>query len=377
MMWTAQLQPLLRARFPQITPAQLLEAHAYAYGGSVVPDLGYYPFGNKFFSNLIHYARSGDFVMALLQESETPDEYAFALGVLSHYVGDTVGHPGSVNQAVAIEYPKLRAKYGNFVTYDENTIDHLKVEFGFDMEQVALHHYASRQYHDYIGFKISKPLLERVFPLVYGLTLHQVLPDENLAFGTFRWSVSQVIPEMTQVALEIHGKDMARADPGFSRQTFLFRLSRSDYKKYWGDDYQRPGLGARLLALLVRLIPRIGPLRTLAFDNPTTQTENLYIQSVNASFDRYRSFLQAEASGSLALTNKNLDDGKLAHVGEYPLADTTYAHWLAKLDAEKFRATDVALRANIERFYAGAAMPLAPAVQADLAQLRAATVLAY
>ncbi|MGH9416610.1 MAG: zinc dependent phospholipase C family protein [Terriglobales bacterium] len=377
MLWDARLKPLLRARFPNITPAQLLEAHAYAYGGAVVPDLGYYPFGNQFFSNLVHYARSGDFIAEMLRESETPDEFAFALGALSHYVGDTVGHPGSVNQAVAIEYPKLRAKYGKYVTYDEDKIDHLKVEFGFDMDQVALHRYAPQQYHDYVGFQVSKSLLERVFPVVYGLTLQQVLPNEDLAIGTFRWSVSRVIPEMTQVALEIHKKDWVHEDPTFSRQKFLYRLSRSDYNKSWGNDYQRPGLGARILGWLLRLVPKVGPFRALAFDNPTTQTEKLYINSINASFDHYRAFLESVRSGTLQLPNDDLDDGKPTQAGEYGLADTTYALWLAKLDAGNFRATDSALRNNIVAFYAGAPAAPPPAVIANLAQLQRATVLSF
>jgi len=377
MMWNAELIPLMRARFPDISEAQLLEAHAYAYGGAVVPDMGYYPLGNPFFSNLVHYARTGDFITEMIRQSETPDEYAFALGVLSHYMGDTVGHPGSVNQAVPIEYPKLRAKYGKYVTYDENTVDHLKIEFGFDMEEVALHRYAPQQYHDYIGFQVSKSLLERVFPVVYGLPLQQVLPNEDLAIGTFRWSVSRAIPEMTQVALEIHKKDMIREDPTFSRRTFLYRLSKSDYKKDWGHDYRRPGLGARMLAWILRLMPKVGPFRALAFNNPTSQTENLYIQSINASFDQYRAFLEAMRTDKLQLPNDDLDDGKPTHVGEYALADSIYALWLAKLDAGRFSSTDIALRNNIEGFYAGAAVVPAPAVQADLAQLRAATVFSY
>ncbi|HVA63345.1 MAG TPA: zinc dependent phospholipase C family protein, partial [Terriglobales bacterium] len=203
LLWQGQIQPLLVGRYPALTPAQLNQAHAYAYGGAVIQDLGYYPFGSTFFSNLMHYVRSGDFVMELIRQSQSADEFAFALGALSHYAGDTVGHPASVNQAVAIEYPKLRKRYGNYVTYPEDRIAHLKTEFGFDMEQVALHRYAPQQYHEFIGFQVSKPLLQRVFPVVYGLPLATVLPNDNLAIGTFRWSVSQVIPEMTQVALQV------------------------------------------------------------------------------------------------------------------------------------------------------------------------------
>lgn len=377
LLWNAQIQPLLLARFPTLTRAQLVEAHANAYGGAVIQDLGYYPFGSTFFSDLVHYARSGDFVMELIRQSETADEYAFALGALSHYVGDRVGHPSSVNQAVAIEYPKLRARYGASVTFDEAKVAHLAVEFGFDMEQVARHRYASQQYHDYIGFQVATALLERVFPVVYGLPLRAVLPNENLAIGTFRWSVSRVIPEMTQVALEIHGKDMMREDPTFSRRKFLYRLSRADYEKDWGRDFQRPGWRTRLLGLVLRLMPKVGPFRALAFNDPTAQTESLYIQSINASFDQYRGFLEAAGAGTLQLPNDDLDDGRPTRAAEYALADSTYAQWLARLAAGNFSGTDAALKANLVGFYSDPAAHPTPEATAALTRLQALTVLAY
>ena len=169
LLWTDEILPLLLKRFPQLTEEQLTEAHAYAYGGAVIQDLGYYPFGSTEFSDLVHYVRSGDFVRELLIEAQDADEYAFALGALAHYVSDIDGHP-AVNQAVAIQYPKLRAKYGSSVRYAQDRTAHLKTEFGFDMVQVAKNRYASQQYHDFIGFQVSKPLLERVFPVVYGGT---------------------------------------------------------------------------------------------------------------------------------------------------------------------------------------------------------------
>src|SRR6202163_18489 len=160
LLWIDELRPLLLQRYPGLTEDQLKEAHGYAYGGAVIQDLGYYPFGNVEFSNLVHYVRSGDFVRELILQSQDADEYAFALGALSHYASDIAGHP-AVNQAVAIEYPKLRAKFGNSVKYAQDKTAHLKTEFGFDMVQVAKNRYAPQQYHDFIGFQVCKPLLER------------------------------------------------------------------------------------------------------------------------------------------------------------------------------------------------------------------------
>src|SRR5689334_24578254 len=199
LLWADEIQPLLLRRYPGLSQDQIREAHAYAYGGAVIQDLGYYPFGNKEFSDLVHYVRSGDFVHELLLESQDVDEYAFALGALSHYAADIVGHP-AVNQAVAIEYPKLRAKYGKSVRYAQDRTAHLKTEFGFDTVQVAKNRYASQQYHDFIGFLVSKALLERVFPVVYGLELKDVLTREDMAVGSYRFAISRLIPQMTQVA---------------------------------------------------------------------------------------------------------------------------------------------------------------------------------
>src|SRR5208337_2913881 len=117
LLWTDEIQPLLLKRYPGLSLDQLKEAHAYAYGGAVIQDLGYYPFGSKEFSNLVHYVRSGDFVRELLLESQDVDEYAFALGALSHYASDIAGHKEAVNLSVAIAYPKLRVKYGKSVRY--------------------------------------------------------------------------------------------------------------------------------------------------------------------------------------------------------------------------------------------------------------------
>ncbi len=241
--WSDHIAPLLRQQFPGATDDDLVEAHAYAYGGCVVQDLGYYPFGSKDFSNLVHYVRSGDFVASLLQNANNLDEYAFALGALAHYVSDTEGHP-AVNRSVAIEYPKLRAKYGDQVTYEENHTAHIRTEFGFDVVQVAKNRYTSDSYHKFIGFQVSKPLLERSFRETYGIELGDVFANVDLAIGTYRRSVSTTIPEMTRVALLTKRADMVRENPGFSKRKFLYRLSRSDYEKEWGKQYQRPGVGS-------------------------------------------------------------------------------------------------------------------------------------
>ena len=357
LLWTDEIQPLLLKRFPGLTEDQLKEAHAYAYGGAVIQDLGYYPFGSKEFSNLVHYVRSGDFVHELLLESQDFDEYAFALGALSHYAADIAGHP-AVNQSVAIEFPKLRAKFGKSVRYAQDKTAHLKTEFGFDTVQVAKNRYASQQYHDFIGFQVSKPLLERVFPVVYGVELKEVLTHEDLAIGSYRFAVSRLIPHMTEVALQTHKKDLMRETPDFAKKKFLYRLSRSDYERQWGKDYVKPGPGTRILSTLLRYMPRIGPFKGLAFKNPTPQTEDLYFKSINLTVDQYRAFLEEVRTDSLVLPNADLDTGDATKAAEYSLTDETYANLLAQLSERKFDLTSPELRGNILNFYSDLSAPI-------------------
>jgi hypothetical protein len=357
LLWTDGIRPLLLKRYPGLSEDQLKEAHAYAYGGAVIQDLGYYPFGSKEFSNLVHYVRSGDFVSELLLESQDVNEYAFALGALSHYAADIAGHP-AVNEAVAIEYPKLRAKFGKSVRYAQDKTAHLKTEFGFDTVQVAKNRYASQQYHDFIGFQVSKPLLERVFPVVYGVELKDVLTHEDLAIGSYRFAVSRMIPEMTQVALQTHKKDLMRETPDLAKRKFLYRLSRSDYERQWGKDYAKPGVGTRIMSTLLRYMPKIGPFKGMAFDNPTPQTEDLYFKSINTTIDQYRAFLEEVRTDSLVVPNCDLDSGNATKAAEYSLADDTYATLLAQLSERKFDRTSLALRDNILEFYSDLSMPI-------------------
>ena len=357
LMWAQEIRPILLEQYPDLTEDQIREAHAYAYGGSVIQDLGYYPLGNKEFSNLTHYVRSGDFVLELIRASRDANEFAFALGALSHYASDIAGHP-AINQSVAIAYPKLRAKYGISVRYAQDKTAHLKTEFGFDTLQVAKNRYASQQYHDFVGFKVSEPLLERVFPVIYGLELKDVLKNEGLAVGSYRFFISSLIPQMTRVALETHKKDLIRETPDFARQKFLYRLSRSDYEREAGKTYTKSGIGTRVLATILRCIPKVGPLKGMGFNNPTPHTEDLYIKSINVATNHYRTFLEEARANTLVLPNCDLDSGELTKAEEYSLADESYASLLAMLAIGKVNQTSPQLRDNILDYYSGTTLPI-------------------
>jgi hypothetical protein len=378
LLWADQIKPLLMQKYPNATEDELRKAHAFAYGGCLIQDMGYYPFGNTLFSDMVHYVRSGDFVDALLSESTDINEYAFSLGSLAHYVADIVGHP-VVNAAVAREFPKLGAKYGPIVTYAQDHKAHIRTEFGFDVVQVAKQRYTSDAYHDFIGFEVAKPVLERAFLKTYGIKLSDIFGNLDLSIGSFRWSVSRAIPEMTRVALLTKRDELVKENPSLAKKKFLYNLKRSEYEKEWGKQYQKPGFGARLMAVIFKIIPKIGPFKAIAFKMPNPDTETLYLKSVNTTVDQYRAELRDLKANKLQLANMDFDTGKPTSPGEYQLTDDTYAKLLDKLTKTKFAELKPDVRENILAFYQN---PSAPnytkkkrdkwhKVQQDLDQLRA------
>ena len=378
--WDSTIRPLLHARFPRATSEELAEARAYAYGGSVIQDLGYYPFGSHFFSNLVHYVRSGDFVEALLRDASNVDDYAFAIGALSHYAADNGGHPLAVNRAVPLMYPKLRAKFGDRITYAQAPKNHILVEFSFDVVQVAAGAYAPEAYHSYIGFKVTKPALERAFAETYGLEMKDVFATEDLAIATYRHAVSTTIPEITKVAWEKKRDEIEQVAPGIERTKFVFNLSQQQYEAEFGKDYAKPHGLARIIGFLYHLVPKIGPFRTLSFSVPSPEAERLFLDSFTATKDHFRESLRALAAGRLELANTDFDTGAPTRRGEYPLADKTWDELLGRLAERKFEGVSPGLRSNITAFY-GAAEPARAAsrdqkkraekIQAELAGLRA------
>ncbi|HWY09019.1 MAG TPA: zinc dependent phospholipase C family protein [Candidatus Acidoferrales bacterium] len=355
--WESHVKPLLKARYPDATEAELSAAQAYAYGGSIIQDLGYYPHGSAFFSDLTHYVRSGDFVLALLRDSQNVYDYAFALGALSHYATDNQGHRLATNRAVPILYPKLKVKFGDFVTYEDDTLAHVKTEFGFDVLQVAKAHYAPSSYHDFIGFEVSRPLLDQAFQQVYGVELISVLDDEEKALNSYRRDVSKLIPEATRIAWSLKSKDIKADEPGATHRRFLYNLSRSEFEKQWGKDYQRPSRKERFYAFLYKLLPKIGPLKVLQLKTPTPETEKMFEESFNASVQEYQKLLSEERRGKLQLPNLNFDVGSETSGGKYRLNDDAHAQLLHRLAEKKFGCVSPDLREEILTFFASADAP--------------------
>lgn len=349
--WETHIKPLLLARFPGSTEEQLSEAQAYAYGGSIIQDMGYYPYGSHFFSDLTHYVRSGDFVQALLRDAKDLDEYAFAVGALAHYAADNQGHRLATNRAVPLLYPNLHKKFGDIVWYEQDPLAHTKTEFGFDVLEVAHESYAPDGYHDLIGFEVSQDLLDRAFEQTYGLELKNVLLDEEKALNSYRHAVGKTIPTATKVAWSLK-KDEIQADlPGITKSRFRYNLSRSNYEREWGKNYQKPTLGQRFLAFLYRLIPKFGPLKVLQFKTPTPEAQRMFRASFNATLDQYRQLIADVKDGRLDLPNDNFDVGEATGPGKYAMNDDAHAKLLDKLANQKFAGMPRELRDELVQFY--------------------------
>jgi Zinc dependent phospholipase C len=356
-LWDPTIKALLLARFPASTVEDLAEARAYAYGGCVIQDLGYYPFGSHFFSNLLHYVRTGDFVEALLHNARDVDEYAFAIGALGHYAADNSGHPLAVNRAVSLMYPKLRAQFGNRVTYMQSPKSHVLVEFSFDVVQVAAGAYAPEAYHSYIGFKVAKSALETAFHDTYGIEMKDVFVSEDLAIATYRHAVATTIPEMTKVAWGKKHDEIMKVTPGIRRQAFVFNFPRKQYEQEFGADYAKPHGFARFVSLVYDVIPKIGPFRSLGFSVPTPEAERLFLESFISTREHFRQSLDALQGGRLRLPNTDFDTGLPTRRGEYSLADATYDELLGKLADRRFTDMPPGLSANVISYYRSADMP--------------------
>ncbi len=349
--WDATLRPLLLRRYPRSTEQDLIRARSYAYGGAVIQDLGYYPFGNKFFSNLLHYVRSGDFVETLIREASTVEELAFALGALAHYTNDTTGHPEAVNLSVPIVYPKLQQKFGNSITYVEAPRQHVVVEFSFDIVNVATGRYLPDSYRQFIGFQVATPLLERAFRETYGLQMHDLFANQDRAISTYRYAVSQIIPALTQAAWRDKREEIAQLTPTVEQASFVFAYPRADFERDFGNDYQKPALFARFLGVLYRIVPKIGPLKPLKFKAPTPEAQQLFIKSFKDATDRYRVAVRDMSDRRFDFANLDFDTGRPSRHGEYALADDTYAELLDRLTGKDALAPPAPLTANIAAFY--------------------------
>jgi hypothetical protein len=353
--WERCLLPAIQRRYPGGTDEELTAAKAYAYGGSIIQDMGYYPFGNVLFTNLTHYVRSGDFIRNLLRESHDRNDYAFALGALAHYAADNNGHAEGTNRAMASVYPDLAAKFGPIITYEQAPKQHGQLEFAFDVVQLASGKYHSQDYHQKIGFKVSKAVLERAFFRTYGLELSQVIANVDLSIASYRFAISSLIPMAARSAWHYTRKDIMKLSPGARRRDYMARHHPRQFRKEYGEEYQKPGFGARIVSYFIRVLPKIGPLKPFAFKLPTPEAQKLFRASFRNVMAKYCTTLARQpadtATAPVALVNTDFDTGHVTQAGEYALADETYGEWLRKLAGKKFVNLSPQARTNILDFY--------------------------
>ena len=404
--WESTIVPILLSRFPSLSPEQLRRAHAYAYGGSVIQDLGYYPFSNPYFSELTHSVRSGDFVQSLFRNAHTADEIAFAIGALAHYLGDSIGHSQATNPSVAITFPKLSSKFGPSVNYAQSKNSHGQVEFAFDVNQAAKRRLAPYDYVGYIGFEVPWDQLAAAFIETYGFPSHDVLGHPRNALHFYRFGARRFLPAFTYAEALLHHHDFPDDTCGPDFELYEQRTAQLAQRADWDRYRKNPGIGTHLLAVLIVILPKLGPFKMLAIKGPTVNTENLYIESVNLSTTALALALNqlgapqlpaggvtdramaevirkqnAELSAAAALAssqagvvvppagstatlpasllpNRDLDTGKRVVPGGYALTDQTYVKLLARVTKDPTRPVPEGLKQDILEYYADADAPI-------------------
>ncbi|QJD94607.1 zinc dependent phospholipase C family protein [Mucilaginibacter robiniae] len=349
--WDNVLKPMLKQKYPDATDEDIRKAHSYAYGGSLVADIGYIPGGDAYFTDLLHYVRTGDFITNVLHEAQNLNEYAFALGTLSHYVADQYGHSLATNVTVPEVYPVLKKKFGKIVTYDEDHVSHSRMEFAYDAVQIGRSHYASAAYHDFIGFNIARPVLERAFLKTYGQDLNEVFKNFDTAIGRLRWGVKDLFPELTKRAWKANKKEIKKEDARSSLHRFKYRMSRRMYKQDFGKIDNKPDFLARTVGFIVSILPKIGPLKTLKFVYPGRDGEKRFMQTFDTIVVKYTAMLRQVDNNQYAVSDINLDTGHATTSGDYGLADETYSKLVLNLQKEGLQCMSAELQQNVLQYF--------------------------
>ncbi|MCC8424057.1 zinc dependent phospholipase C family protein [Mucilaginibacter sp. UR6-11] len=352
--WEKSIKPLLKKRFPDASEAELRLAHSYAYGGSLMTDIGYSPFGSTYFTNLIHYVRSGDFVNNLISESDNLNEFAYAVGALCHYMADRYGHSVGTNIVVPMTYPKVKRKFGDIVTYEQKPIAHSRVEIAFDVLQIARGNYASQAYHDFIGFNVAKPVLEKAFLKTYGQDLNQIFPNLDRSVNNFRWAINSLMPTVTRSAWVLKKDEIKKNEPGITGRKFHYRMRRKQYFEEFGRDLDKPKFKERLIAFFINIAPKVGPLRVFRFRPVSPAGEKQFIKSFDTVMEHYAVALAQLDYKQPHLPNVDFDTGKLTAYGEYELTDQTYDSLVEKLNDNKLVDLTAPLKKDIIGFYSKA-----------------------
>ncbi len=356
--WKSSIRPLLLSQYPNLTPAQILEAHAYAYGGCAIQDLGYYPLGNEFFSDLTHYVRSGDFVTALFRNAHNANELAFAIGALSHYVGDVIGHPQATNVAVPVEFPSLEHRFGPVVNYAQAQHPHVQTEFAFDINEIANHRFAPSAYLKHIGLAVPTGQLGRAYYETYGLGAEYTSHKRRVSMRGYRFAVRSLLPRVAYAETVLHRHSFPADTPGPEVDLLKQELAQADFENGWSNYRKKPGIGTYSLAGLIFILPKFGPLKLLAIKGPTPITESEYVHSLNESIKVLRAQIPRMGTADRTLANRDLDTGAKVKPGGYRLTDDTYAELLREITKAPLNAIPLGLKQDILEYYSDPSAPI-------------------
>lgn len=378
--WQDSIVPLLLSRYPKLTPEQLRRARSYAYGGCAIQDIGYYPFGNQFFSDLTHYVRSGDFVLALFRNARNADELAFAIGALSHYIGDSYGHSQATNRAVALQFPKLAARYGPSVNYAEGKHQHVQVEFAFDIDQIVHHRLAPLSYMRAVGMNVPVHQLALAFYQTYGITDNFSRPRQFINVKAYRTATRKFIPRVAYALVQIH-RSQEPAEPDTPEaQEIEKEADNVDAANNWSAFRKKASFETHLIAFIIRILPKVGPLALTAIKGPSPTAEADYMHSMVSATSSMRNRLALftplanrvtpPAGGAVTpqspenenpqhpLVNRDLDTGQPVKPGGYPLTDKTYAKLLGRLTRRPKQPIPPGIKQDVLAYYADANAPI-------------------
>jgi hypothetical protein len=357
--WKSSIAPLLKSRYPHLTPEELERARAYAYAGSVIQDIGYYPFGDAFFSDLTHYVRSGDFVVHLFRDAQDANQLAFAVGALSHYIGDNIGHSQATNRAVPLEFPKLAAKYGPVVTFGEDARAHVQTEFAFDINEIAHRRFAPLSYLRHVGLSVPTKQLANAFYETYGLSEgFAKARTRRINVRGFRFAVRTFLPRVAYAVTLLHRSRMPADTAGPELEKLEREVAEVSAENSW-DKYRRgPGILTYSLAGIIYIAPKIGPLRMVAIKGPSADTEEQYVRSMNLAAAALGAAMERLSKPGQTLSNRDLDTGALVQGGSYRLTDDTYSRLLHRLTAKPNHTIPPGLKGDILNFYADPAAPV-------------------
>jgi len=381
--WQDSIVPFLLSRYPNLTPVQLDRARAYAYGGCVIQDMGYYPFGDQLFSDLTHYVRTGDFVLALFRNAQNADELAFAVGALSHYIGDSIGHSQATNRAVALQFPKLEARYGPSVNYAEGKHPHVQVEFAFDIDQITQRRFAPVGYLRHIGMNVPIRQLTLAFYQTYGINENFTRRGRTFNIDTYRMATRKLIPRAAYALTLIHRNQEPPEPDNADTKQITIEAANASKLSGWDAYRRKAGFETHFIAFLIRIAPKFGPLAMLAIKGPTTTAEADYLHSLvsSTSIIRNRLTLLTPVANRIAppagvtiapmpamaedplhpFVNRDLDTGQAVVPGGYSLTDITYFTLLRRLTADSKQAIPPGIKADVLAYYNGKAQPKIPA----------------